>query len=202
MKKIGIIGFGNMGSAIGERIKSAYTVSVFDKDRNKTESVSAIKVEGRAQEVAEDNEAIILAVKPQDFDNSLQEIKDFTRGKLIVSIAAGITTAYIEKILKGARVIRVMPNLPARIGRGVSCLCKGKSAASEDLGIAEELFKMVGETLIVDEKMLDAATAISGSGPAYVCDFLESGGEKEIFLRDFQGAAQALGLVQARRHFW
>jgi pyrroline-5-carboxylate reductase len=172
-KTIGIIGFGNMGSAIAERIKSTYKVSVFDKDRNKTNAVSGIEVAENTQEIVKNNEVIILAVKPQDFDGVLNEMKGAVKDKLIISIAAGITTAYIEKILKNARVIRVMPNIGVKIGEAESALCKGKSAAEQDLSFSKELFANIGKTWVMKENMIDAATAISGSGPAYIFNDME-----------------------------
>lgn len=195
-KQIGIIGFGNMGSAIADKIKREYKVTVFDRDKNKTNNLSGIKVAKNIQELVKGSEVVILAVKPQDFDSVLQEIKDFTKGRLIISIAAGITTTYIEKILKEARVIRVMPNLPARVGKGMSTLCKGKSASNEDLEFVRRLFKKVGDTLIIGENMLDAATAVSGSGPAYVCYYLESAADMKKFLHNFQRAAEAIGFSE------
>lgn len=162
-----------MGSAIAERIKSTYKVSVFDKDRNKTNAVSGIEVAENTQEIVKNNEVIILAVKPQDFDGVLNEMKGAVKDKLIISIAAGITTAYIEKILKNARVIRVMPNIGVKIGEAESALCKGKSAAEQDLSFSKELFANIGKTWVMKENMIDAATAISGSGPAYIFNDME-----------------------------
>ena len=168
MKRIGIIGCGNMGAAIAERIKSKYQVMVFDKDRNKTQNLSAISVEDTLLDLVKKSDVIILAVKPQDFDELLKEIKDYAKEKLVISIAAGIPTAYIEKYLGKAKVVRVMPNIGAKIGEAESSLCKGKNAKEKDLDFARELFDYLGKTWIVEEEMINAATAISGSGPAYI----------------------------------
>jgi len=173
MNKIGIIGFGNMGSAIAERIKRTYRVIVFDKDVKKINALEGIEVAKEVRRLVGKSEVIILAVKPQDFDGLLQEIKDYVGNKLIISIAAGITTAYIEKALKGAKVVRVMPNLPAKIGEGMSGIAKGKSATAEDLNFTYKLFRRLGEALIVKEDMIPAITAISGSGPGFLCDLVE-----------------------------
>ncbi len=165
---IGIIGFGNMGQAIADRIKSKYAVFVFDKEANKTSGQYGIVVAKSALGVIGHSGAIILAVKPQDFDNVLNEIKGHTSKKLIISIAAGITTAYIEKRLTNARVIRVMPNIAAKIGQAETCVSRGSFAVGRDLDFTKELFDLVGKTWIVKEEIMDAATAICGSGPAYI----------------------------------
>ena len=96
---IGIIGFGNMGSAIGEQLKLKYQLLTFDKDRNKTKNLEDIKIQDNAIDLVNRSKVIILAVKPQDFDTVLGEIKNYCNDKLIISIAAGITTANIENKL-------------------------------------------------------------------------------------------------------
>lgn len=167
-----------MGKAIAEGIKSRYTVYVFDIDKNKTGNVSGLEVAQSIQDLAGNVDKIILAVKPQDFDIVLNEIKDYVAGKLIVSIAAGITTGYIEKYLGSVRVIRAMPNMPVKIGKGMTCLCRGEHAAKEDLNFSERIFRFLGRTLVLEEGMMDAATAISGSGPGYYFDVVESHAEE------------------------
>jgi pyrroline-5-carboxylate reductase len=114
------------------------------------------------------SDVVIVAVKPQDFDAVLDEMKGALGNKLVISIAAGITTGHIEKVLRRARVIRVMPNIAAKIGEGESVVCKGNNARDTDLVFAKKLFDCLGKTWIMREKMIDAATAISGSGPAYI----------------------------------
>jgi pyrroline-5-carboxylate reductase len=166
--KIGIIGFGNMGSAIAEQLKSKYDIYVFDKDLNRTRDLSGIRLAKDSIDLLKQAETVILAVKPQDFENLLNEIKDSVGGKLVISIAAGITTAYIEKFLGKVKVIRVMPNLGAKIAKAESSLCKGRYAEDKDLSFTKELFDCLGKTWIMEEEMIDAATAIAGSGPAYI----------------------------------
>ena len=167
-KAIGILGYGNMGSAIGLQLKSKYQVRAFDKDKNKTRNLSGIEVANSPEDLVNKVDTLILAVKPQDFDTVLNEIKDYVDDKLIISIAAGITTGYIKNHLGKVRVVRVMPNIGAKIGKAESALCKGKNARDEDIGFVQELFNHIGKTWIMKEKMIDAATAISGSGPAYI----------------------------------
>ena len=173
-KSIGIIGFGNMGSAIAEQIKTKYAVSVFDKDSSKLKGLSGIKVAQGVKDLADKSEVVLLAIKPQDFGAILKEIKNSVKDKLVISIAAGISTSRIEKALEKARVVRAMPNIGIKIGESVTCLSGGASSSDEDLKFANELFLYLGATRAIEEKMMNAATAISGSGPAYIFDFIES----------------------------
>ena len=205
-KKVGIIGFGNMGSAIAERIKKDYSVSVFEKDAAKISAASGIKACAGIKELLDSADIVILAVKPQDFENVLNEIKPYIKDKLVISIAAGITTAYIEKSLGDARVIRVMPNLAAQIGEGVSGLCKGRFASAEDLDLARQLLNYVGLTIPFDkEEMIDAVTAVSGSGPAYFCHYIKNKGsadsKKDEFIQKLTQAAMSIGFdkIMAKR---
>ncbi|MDD5505731.1 MAG: pyrroline-5-carboxylate reductase [Candidatus Omnitrophica bacterium] len=177
LKKIGIIGFGNMGSVIARRLsaqKDEYEVFVFDKEKSKLANLSGIKAAKDARDLAAQAEVIVLAVKPQDFNHVLKEVKGSTGNKLIVSIAAGISTSRIEKLLGQVRVIRVMPNIGAKVGESVTCLCKGALATDDDLELAQELFYYLGAVRTIDESMMNGATAISGSGPAYVFYFIEN----------------------------
>lgn len=190
-ERIGIIGFGNMGCAIYQRIKSRYTAYVFDKDKAKTDNLQRINAACSLADLAAKSDCVILAVKPQDFDAVLAGIKRYIDKKLVISIAAGIRTGFIEKFLADARVVRTMPNMPAKIGKGITCLAAGKSASKKDLAAAQKLFACLGRTLTVKEGLMNAVTAVSGSGPAYVCYYLES--EKQNFLADFQAAAEGLG---------
>ncbi len=175
MSKIGVIGFGNMGSCLAQRLKSKENqIWVFDKDKQKTKEISGINLAKNNSDLANKVDIVILAVKPQDFSLTLEEIKNDLKGKLVISIAAGISIAYIENILGEVKVIRTMPNMPARIGRGMTCLCKGKFATDQDLNFSRELFENLGVTLILNEDMISEATAVSGSGPGYVFDWIEN----------------------------
>lgn len=183
-EKIGIIGFGNMGSAIAERLKADYEVWVFDKDKEKTKNILGLGVAKDITDLVEKVDTIILAVKPQDlttvFNTILEKRKKGLKDKLVISIAAGIRTAFIEVCLRKTRVIRAMPNLPARFGEGMISLCKGRYAKKNDLDFTRWLFKKLGKVLILKEKMMDESTAISGSGPGYFYDWAEGKSIKDI----------------------
>lgn len=175
MSSIGIIGFGNMGSCLAERLKSEENeIWVFDKDKEKTKQLFDIKLAEDNKDLVKRVDVVIIAVKPQDFSGTLKEIRSAIKGKLLISIAAGISTGYIESVLGEIRVIRTMPNMPARIGKGTTCLCKGKFATDQDLDYSRALFENLGVSLIIPENMMDEATAVSGSGPGYVFDWIES----------------------------
>lgn len=203
MEKIGIIGYGNMGKAIAERIKENYAVCVFDKDKNKISGLRNITVADTPADLIKQSEIIILAVKPQDFDTLLNEIKPFTQNKLIITIAAGITTSYIRSRLgEEARIIRVMPNMPAQINQGVSVLFRGKNATAlefnSDWQLAWQIFGYFGLELAVDnEEMINAATAISGSGPAFFCyyikDKVNAQNKRQEFIKMLADSAVKLG---------
>ena len=191
-----------MGSAIAERIKEDYEVFVFDKEKAKIAALHGIAVKEDIKSLAEISDIILLAIKPQDFDAILGHLRGLLKDKIIISIAAGISTGHIEKKLGDCRVIRVMPNLAAKIGESVSCLCKGKFACDEDLDLAEEIFYYLGVVRKINENLMNAATAISGSGPAYVFYFIENAGldennipehaRHEMMLR-LEKAAQGVG---------
>ncbi len=121
-------------------------------------------------------EIILLCVKPQTLRDVLNEIKPVVRPEqLLISIAASATTAFIERNLdKAAPVVRAMPNTPSLIRAGMTALCAGTHAREEHLQRAREIFDPVGRTLIIDEKHMDAVTALSASGPAYIYVILES----------------------------
>lgn len=174
--KITVIGGGNMGEAIIAGIHKQYAVTVCEKDASKARSLRQnYNIEVADLETAVKNcEIVLLAVKPQDFDAVLSQIKEFISKKLVISIAAGVTTLYIEKKLGGkVKVIRTMPNLPAQVGEAVTAISKGKEATERDLELASCIFNAIGKTVVVEEKFIDAVTALSGSGPAYVFLFVE-----------------------------
>jgi pyrroline-5-carboxylate reductase len=181
-KCIGFIGVGVMGSSI---IKSLLKQSVnsdqiciADKSVETAEEVAdrhKVKVKS-ILEIGQCCDVIFLAVKPQDLAGVLVELKGSLKStSLVISIAAGKKTSFIEEQLSsGISVIRVMPNTPAQIGKGISAIAVGSKATKEDLAVATELFLPSGEVVEVTEEMLDAVTALSGSGPAYFFNFIES----------------------------
>jgi pyrroline-5-carboxylate reductase len=127
-------------------------------------------------EATERADVVALVVKPQDMGAVLDEIAPVVRpGQLVVSLAAGITTAFLESRLPdGVPVVRVMPNTPALVDEGMAAIAAGSHCDDEHLAIAEALLGSTGRVLRVPEKQMDAVTAISGTGPAYVFFVVES----------------------------
>ncbi len=124
----------------------------------------------RLQKGAAESDVVVLAVKPFIMGEALKEIAPQLKTEaLIVSIAAGISSAFIEQTLGDTRrVIRVMPNTPMLAGKGMSALAAGAHATQQDMITVERIFAAAGKTVRVEESAMDAVTAVSGSGPAYV----------------------------------
>jgi pyrroline-5-carboxylate reductase len=175
-KTIAFIGAGNMAEALirglltNKAVKSSQIVAAdirperlefFSKTFDvRTTGDNAAAVSGAA--------IVVLAVKPQQMSEALATFRA-PPATLFVSIAAGMTTSRIEQELGGrVRVIRVMPNTPSLVGAGAAALAKGACATEDDLMAAEEILGAVGITARLDEKLMDAITALSGSGPAYM----------------------------------
>jgi pyrroline-5-carboxylate reductase len=135
-------------------------------------------------EAAEVADTLVLVVKPQDMGALCDEIADHVRpGALVVSLAAGITTSFLEeRLADGVPVVRVMPNTPALVDQGMSAISPGEHCDEEHLAEAEALLDTVGKVVRVEEKHLDAVTAVSGSGPAYLFYVAEAMIEAGVFL--------------------
>ena len=164
---ISIVGAGNMGMIVASGIKEKVLISDSDISKLRNIKYKNISIAHNNIDLARQSNVIILAVKPQDIRGVLEEIKPYAKEKLIISIAAGVTTFFIEKVLGRVRVIRVMPNMPAMVRKGISAISRGRFAKAEDFKIADRIFSNLGEVVEVKEKMMDAVTAVSGSGPAY-----------------------------------
>ena len=182
--RIGFIGAGKMGSAI---IKGLLQAGLVDRSRlaasDPVEALGKALVEETGVRFVQDNvglveesDIVVLAVKPQVMDGVLQEVAAAGPGDtLFVSIAAGVPLSRIEGLLpEGARVVRVMPNTPCLVGQAASAYSGGRWANGEDLDRVGRIFSSVGVAVPVEEHHLDAVTALSGSGPAYVFLFIES----------------------------
>lgn len=191
---LGIIGFGNMGSAItGGLIQSdVYSPSeihIYDLDSGKLAEAKKRGhiVHSSIAELGESSQTVIIAVKPGDVVKSLSGLKDCTGVGLIISIAAGISTAAIESAAENIPVIRVMPNTPCLVGAGACVISRGKNAGEEHAEIAKKIMGATGIVCELPEKQMDAVTGLSGSGPAYVALMIEAlsdGGVKMGLPRD------------------
>lgn len=164
---IGIIGVGNMGTAIIERIRGKIIISDIDNAKLKKFKDKSICLAADNKELVKHSDMVILAVKPKDIPGVLKEIRPYVKSKFIISIAAGIRTADIERILGMVRMVRVMPNMACMLGKGISAISLGRYAGQKELRLAHALFSKLGDVVKVNEDLLDAVTAVSGSGPAY-----------------------------------
>lgn len=177
MNKTGFIGCGHMASAIIQGILSSNFLSEADviaseasaEFAQKKQAELGIEVITDNKTLAKNSDVIVLATKPNAIKDVLNDIKDeLTSDKLIVSIAAGVSTKTIEEAAgKEIAVIRVMPNAGAMILEGMSGIVKGKFAKDEHVEFVKELFSKIGKCIVVDEDKIDIVTAISGSGPAF-----------------------------------
>jgi len=182
--KIGFLGAGKMAAALASGFVNARLVKPnqliaadpFEAARKQFAVGTGAKTVASNLEVAKAANVLILATKPDQVATALTEISGaFTKKHLLISIAAGVTLVKLEAALPaGARVIRVMPNTPALVGAGASGFALGKNATAADGELAKKLLSAVGLALPVKESLLDAVTGLSGSGPAYVYQFIEA----------------------------
>jgi pyrroline-5-carboxylate reductase len=179
---IAILGGGKMGEALLSGLlragRAPGDVTVVERSEARAAELRAAYgvCAVPAAEAAKNAATLIVAVKPQDMAAALAEVSPLLGpGQVVISIAAGIRTAFIEERLPaGVPVVRVMPNTPALVAEAMSVISAGECATEEHLALAEELFRSVGKVARVPESQQDAATALSGSGPAYVYYLVES----------------------------
>lgn len=173
--RTGFVGGGKMAEALlsgmlAQKVCTAGEVLVSDRDVGRRQWLRdryGVETLERNLAVVERSEAVILAVKPQDLDVVIDELEPAASGRLFVSIAAGRRLAYFEARLRGARVVRVMPNLACQVGEGVSACCGGTGATAADTARVRRMFESCGRVVDLDESFFDAVTALSGSGPAF-----------------------------------
>ncbi|MBN2808158.1 MAG: pyrroline-5-carboxylate reductase [Deltaproteobacteria bacterium] len=180
--RIGIIGSGNMGKAIIKGLQSTGqkpTITAWDaldKNQKLLKEELGVSVPQNNRELVTDSDIIILAVKPQVIDPVMTEIATaLTETKLLISIAAGVPCRRLENALSTpVPTVRVMPNTPALINRGISAIAAGTHAGAQHLETTRNIFTCLGETALVPESAMDMVTAVSGSGPAYVFLVIEA----------------------------
>lgn len=208
MVKLFVIGAGKMGGAIAgglvaKKMFSPDEVTAFDVSRVAAESFAQrvgcaaySTVEAAASAFAE-APTVLLAVKPQVLESALAMWKNASSplsGKLVISIVAGVTIEKLASLTGTDRIVRVMPNTPALVGAGAAAYAPGAGASEEDAALVERILSAVGMVRRMKESDLDAVTALSGSGPAYVFAFIQAladGGVAEGLSRE---AAQALAV--------
>jgi pyrroline-5-carboxylate reductase len=189
---IGFIGAGTMGQALIQGLiargvpRPGLCASDADPSaRNAARRRFNIWTSGDNSALAARSDVVILAVKPQQVADVAGQLADMIDTRhLVISIAAGVTLRWLSRRLPRGRLLRAMPNLPATVGEGFTAIAAGRGATRRDRDIARAVFGAVGHTVAVPERLLNAVTAVSGSGPAYVFFFVEA----------WQEAARQLGL--------
>ena len=174
---VGVIGFGNMGSAISFALKNKkqYRLYIYDKNYKKIKGLKSFIVCKSCKELIDNADIVILAIKPQDMRDLLNDYAGYLINSppLIITIAAGLPLKLFEKNLKKARVIRVMPNIAAKVKKAVSFIACGRLVNKSDEKNAKDIFSCLGEVYMAKENFLDKATAISGSGPGFIYYFMD-----------------------------
>lgn len=187
MKTIAVIGAGNMGGAIigalakdsGFGKENIYVYDKFIKDEIKNLGVNCVSVKE-----AICAECIILAVKPNILKDVCEEIRNLCdiSEKVFISIAAGVKIQTLERFLSSDKIIRVMPNICLTAGEGMCVMCKDGGVSDDELSFAKSIFDLAGKTIVIKEDLIDACTAINGSGPAYVFMFMEAMADAAVSL--------------------
>jgi len=189
-RTVAILGAGVMGSTLLSGLirsgRDPAELIITGRNAERTAALAAtygVRVMSNA-DAAQSADTVVLVVKPQDMDGLLAEIHGYVpHGVLVVSLAAGITTGFLEERLHvGTAVVRVMANTPALVDEGMAAISPGQNCDEVHLREAEELLRSCGKVLRVAEKHLDAVTAISGSGPAYIFYVVEAMIEAGVLL--------------------
>lgn len=181
---VGFIGTGNMATAIIEGALKSGVLSakeiLLDRQRSRAaalhEKYDVALCDG-LEALISASDMLVLAVKPNVVEKVLKEAVETLRGKAVVSIAAGWTTGRLQALCGGAagnRILRVMPNTPALVGEGMTAMSRETTFTREESALAERIFASFGRVAWVEEYMMEAATGVSGSGPAYAFMFIEA----------------------------
>lgn len=193
--KLTVIGAGNMGRAL---IRGFISGGVLDKDEIFVYDIYepsmlnvandfGVNISKNPNEDVRNSDYVLMAVKPQNFDETLGGLaKDLGENTIVLSIAAAVTTSRIAGIIGNRKFVRIMPNTPAQVGSGVSAVCP-MGLNEDETNFVQKLFETCGIVILCDEKTLDAIGCVSGTGPAYVMLFIEA----------MSDAAVALGIKRA-----
>ena len=205
--KLGFIGTGNMASAImggiiGKKMISAEEIigaDLFAPGREKVKEQFGIQVTEKNQEVVEKAEVIILSVKPQFYEDVINQIKDCVKKEqIIITIAPGKTLAWLaEKFGKEVKIVRTMPNTPALVGEGMTAMCPNEHMEKEETEYVKRLLESFGRVEAVPERLMDVVVSVSGSSPAYVFMMIEAMADAAVSggmprAQAYQFAAQAV----------
>ena len=182
--KLGFIGTGNMASAImggiiGKNIIPAEEIigaDLFAPGRERVKAQFGINVTDSNKEVVDNAEVIILSVKPQFYEDVINQIKgDIKENQIVITIAPGKTLAWLaEKFGKDVKIVRTMPNTPAMVGEGMTAMCPNEHLTEEEVAYVKSLLESFSRVEIVAERLMDVVVSVSGSSPAYVFMMIEA----------------------------
>lgn len=201
-RKIAFLGAGNMAGALIKGLLAAkacepseiFAVDVRPQRLDELHEKHRIRVGRDLAEAAAWADVVVLATKPQVFDRVLPIVGGaIGKGTLVVSIAAGVPIEAIEAHMPaGTRVVRTMPNTPALVDAGATAIAAGTHASDEDLGLVRRIFDSIGISVVLEEALLDAATGLSGSGPAYIFLIIEALADAGVKVGLHRDSAQLL----------
>ncbi|MDO4563214.1 MAG: pyrroline-5-carboxylate reductase [Clostridia bacterium] len=180
--KLGFLGAGNMSTAL---VKGALSAGFISPENLYVSDISEIRVKAMRElgvNAQSDNAAlvracdyVVCAVKPNVLPHVLSSLKEELRQKVLVSIAAGVSIKTMKKILgENTKIVRIMPNVPALVGEGMSVVCRDNMASDEDIAVVMQIFGAVGKAVELPERLINISTATNGSGPAYVFMMIEA----------------------------
>lgn len=213
IKKTGFIGAGNMAKAIingmlRQKAEEPENIFVFDLDENKLQIMreKGVGTVSSCKELVEKSDIIVLAVKPQNYDEVLADVKDaVNEKKVFVTIAAGISIDYIRKGLGiDVAAVRVMPNTPLLLGKGATAMCRSENIQNEDFDKIYKMFALSGDVVLLDESKMNAVIAVNGSSPAYIYLFakamrdyavsvgIDADTAMSLICKTFEGSAEML----------
>jgi len=178
MLRIGIIGVGQIGSAIAKTLarNREYTIIASRRKIEKALELTklGVRVTSDNREVAANSEIIFVAVKPHKTIKVVREIADLLEDKLLISVAAAIPIKRLAGAAPRAKIVRAMPNIALITRSSFTAYTPGENLTQEDIKLVEEIFSEMGECMKIDEELMNAVTALSGSGPAYVATLIEA----------------------------
>jgi len=182
--KLGFIGGGRMAQAMAARLVAInppeFSPIIHFHDpsplatRDFSRNVQDSRAEPNNQAVCRASDIVLLAVKPAVVESAFERLAGSLDGRLVISVAAGVTLERLQRLAGHDRVIRTMPNTPALIGKGITAIAPGKGVSEADWKLTEVIFSSIGSFERVSESQLDAVTGLSGSGPAYVFLMIEA----------------------------
>jgi pyrroline-5-carboxylate reductase len=182
-ERVGFIGAGQMATALGQGLVKAGLIKAAGlvasdpapEARQRFTAATGGRTTEDNLEVVGQSDVVWLAVKPQQMPSLLSQLRGRLQGKLVISIAAGVRLAQLaEGLGPGVRLVRVMPNTPCLVGQGAAAFCLGPDATPDDGRLVQKFLEAVGVACQVEEKLMDAVTGLSGSGPAFVYVMIEA----------------------------